>query len=433
MKLFISVLALTISLSLYAKEIPTASPEREGMSSERLQHVAAMNDRYTGPGKIAGTLTAIVRNGKIVHQSASGKKGADDERGIEMDDLFRIYSMSKPITATAAMQLYEQGKFHLTDPVSKFIPELKNLTVRKNGRVVPVQNQMTMQQLLSHTTGLSYGFDANDPVDQAYQKADLWSSKDLDDFIAKVAELPLMFEPGDRWHYSIAVDVTGLVVQRLSGQSFDAYLQEHIFDPLDMKDTFFQVPQDKMDRFLPNHFLNPQDGKAVALDPTGIGMPGFESCGAMCNYEEVTLYSGGGGLVSTLRDYVRFAEAMRDGELNGVRILSPKTVAYMRANHLPASIAAAGGSGEQPNLNDITQLGGFGFGLGFGVVTDTTASGTIGSAGQYYWGGAAGTVFWIDPVENIVVVSMMQLMGGWPSYRPDLRVATYQSLVESYE
>ena len=187
-----------------------------------------------------------------------------------------------------------------------------------------------------------------------------------------------------------------------------------------------------MDRFLPNHFLNPQDGKAVALDPTGIGMPGFESCGAMCNYEEVTLYSGGGGLVSTLRDYVRFAEAMRDGELNGVRILSPKTVAYMRANHLPASIAAAGGSGEQPNLNG-TSLGGFGFGLGFGVVTDTTASGTIGSAGQYYWGGAAGTVFWIDPVENIVVVSMMQLMGGWPSYRPDLRVATYQSLLESYE
>ncbi len=432
MKKLTTALMLALTLPAFAQEIPKTKPERAGMSSERLARVAEMNDLYTDSGKIAGTLTAVVRNGKIVHQSASGKKTVDGE-AIEMDDLFRIYSMTKPITATAAMQLYERGKFQLTDPVSRFIPELANLTVMKNGQIVPAQKQMTMQQLLSHTTGLSYGFDSNDPVDQAYQKADLWAAKDLDEFIARVAELPLKFEPGDQWHYSIAVDVTGLVVQRLSGQPFDEYLREHIFDPLDMHDTFFQVPADKMDRFLPNHYLDPQTGKPVKFDPDNPGgLPGFESCDAMCNYEEVTLFSGGGGLVSTLRDYVRYAEAMRNGELNGVRILSPKTVAYMRANHLPASTATSGNSGEQPNL--VGQpLGGFGFGLGFGILTDTAAQGVIGSAGQYYWGGAAGTVFWIDPVEDIVVVSMMQLMGGWPSYRPDLRVATYQAIIDSNE
>ena len=431
MRFLLSMIAAALALSVSAQELPTAKPEREGMSAERLQRVAQMNDRYTSAGKIAGTLTAVVRNGKIVHASASGQKSATDDRPIEIDDLFRIYSMSKPITAVAAMQLYEQGKFQLTDPVSKFIPELKDLKVMKNGKVVPAQNQMTMQQLLNHTAGLSYGFDPNDPVDQAYQKADLWGAKDLDEFIAKVAELPLKFEPGEQWHYSIAVDVTGLVVERLSGQSFDAYLKEHIFDPLDMTDTFFEVPEGKTDRFLPNHFLNPQDGKAVVMDG-GQGIPGFEHCGAMCDFENVTLYSGGAGLVSTLRDYVRFAEAMRDGELDGVRILSPKTVNYMSSNHLPSAIASGRGSGEQPNLVGDA-LGGFGFGLGFGIVTDTAANGAMGSAGQYYWGGAAGTVFWIDPVEDIVVVSMMQLMGGWPSYRPELRVATYQALTETNE
>ena len=430
--ILISLLAV-FAISVSAKELPTAKPEREGMSSERLERISAMNDRYTKSGKIAGTLTAVLRNGKVVHVSSSGKKSALDDRPIELDDLFRIYSMSKPITAVAAMQLYEQGKFQLTDPVSKFIPELKDLKVMKNGKVVPAQKQMTMQQLLNHTAGLSYGFDPNDPVDQAYQKADLWGAKNLDEFITKVAALPLKFEPGEQWHYSIAVDVTGLVVQRLSGQPFDEYLKEHIFEPLDMKDTFFEVPEKEIGRFLPNHFLNPQNGQAVVITPdTMVGLPGFANCRAMCNYTDVTLYAGGGGLVSTLRDYVRFAEAMRDGELEGTRILSSKTVNYMRSNHLPSAIASGGGSGEQPNLVG-DPLGGFGFGLGFGIVTDTAANGAIGSAGAYYWGGAAGTVFWIDPVENIVVVSMMQLMSGWPAYRPDLRVATYQALLDTYE
>ena len=431
--LCLAAAALSIA-SAYAGELRSVRAESEGMSSARLALVDAMNHRYTDTGKIAGTATAILRNGKIVHQSAAGVKGVNDPRPIAMDDLFRIYSMTKPITAAAAMQLYEQGKFQLTDPVSKFIPELKNLQVYRSGELVAVQREMTMQQLLNHTAGFSYGFDAANPVDKMYIDADLWAARDLDDFIARVAKLPLMFEPGERWHYSVAVDVTGAVVERLSGQRLDNYLAEHLFAPLDMRDTFFAVPADKADRLLPNHLLDRATGKPIdmaeAQKTSGAPNLLFRSCRAMCDYENVTLFSGGGGLVSTLRDYVRFAEAMRTGSLDGVRILSPKTIAYMSQNHLPASISAAGRSGEQPNLGG-NALPGFGFGLGFGVVTDTAAQGVIGSPGQYYWGGAAGTVFWIDPVERIVVVSMMQLMSGWPSYRPDLRVATYQAINQS--
>ena len=333
--------------------------------------------------------------------------------------------MTKPITATALMQLYEQGKFHLSDPVHKFVPELKDVQVlNEDGQRVPVERPMTMQQLLTHTTGMSYGFNPmNDPVDKLYVGAKLWAAKDLDDFAARLAELPLKFQPGAQWHYSIAVDVTGLVVQRLSGQRFDEYLAEHIFAPLGMKDTFFAVPEAKAERFLPNHIMNPQTGKMMTIPN--------DSSDAMRNYFDVSLFSGGGGLVSTAMDYMRFAEAMRNGgELNGVRILGAKTVDYMSSNHLDASISAEG-SGEAPTLN--AALRGFGFGLGFGLVLDPAAGGVIGSIGEFSWGGAAGTVFWIDPVEEIVVVSMIQLMSSpWP-LRSDLKVATYQALIDSYQ
>jgi CubicO group peptidase (beta-lactamase class C family) len=430
-----TIALLLLCMNVAARDLPTTKAERLGMSTPRLQQIKQINQRYVDEGKIAGISTAVARNGKIVHFETVGSKGVEDARALAKDDLFRIYSMSKPITAAAAMQLYERGYFQLSDPVSKFIPELANLTVMKEGMAVPATNTMTMQQLLSHTAGFSYGFDAQDPVDKLYIEADLWGSANLDDFASKLGKLPLKFEPGEQWHYSVAVDVTGLVVQRLSGQRFDEYLSEHIFKPLGMMDTFFVVPDDKLARFLPNHFLDPETKKPRLLSPEGSSEPGaniFENCRAMCDYQDVTLFSGGGGLVSTTMDYMRFAEAMRNGgTFDGARILSPKTVAYMTTNHLPASIAG-GGSGEQPTLVG-TALPGFGFGLGFGLVTDTAASSVMGSVGEYYWGGAAGTVFWIDPVEEIVVVSMMQLMGGWPSYRADLKVATYQSLLESYQ
>ena len=419
------VVGLLFCAVALARPLPTVKPEREGFSADRLARITEITQSYVDEGKLAGVITMVARRGRIVHFETVGNKGVDDKRPLAKDDLFRIYSMTKPITAVAAMQLYEQGGFHLSDPVSKYVPELKGLQVLNDvGGLEPVEREMTMQQLLTHTTGLSYGFDPqNDPVDKAYVGATLWASKDLDDFAARLAELPLKFHPGDKWHYSVAVDVTGLVVQRISGQSFDEYLAEHIFTPLQMVDTSFSVPEDKMDRFLPNHFINPETG-ALTTIPAGPG-------GAMSDYQNVTLFSGGGGLVSTTMDYMRFAEAMRNGgELDGQRILSPKTVSYMAQNHLPASISS-GGNGEQPTLG--SPLRGFGFGLGFGLVTDPAAGGVMGSAGEFNWGGAAGTVFWIDPVEEITVVGMIQLMGSPYPFRSDLKVATYQALTESLE
>ncbi|NKB98299.1 MAG: serine hydrolase [Pseudomonadales bacterium] len=415
-----------------ANPLPVTKAERVGMSAERLDRITQMTQKYVDEGKLAGAITMVARDGKLVHFEAVGNKGVADPRPLEKDDLFRIYSMTKPITATAAMQLYEQGEFHMNDPVHKFIPEFKDLMVlNADGEQVSVKNHMTMQQLLSHTAGMSYGFDPlNDPVDKLYMEANLWDHEDLDSFIKTVSKLPLKFEPGNAWNYSIAVDVTGAVVERISGQSFDEYLQEHIFDPLDMDDTFFQVPADKKARFLPNNYWDPQNNKLVAMDAellvqTGALLPGASKKSAMFNFDEVSLYSGGGGLVSSAMDYLKFAEMMRNGgELGGVRILGEKTVKYMAKNHLAAS-----NSVSIPGEHGL----GTGFGLGFGVIADTVNTGVLGSNGEFSWGGAAGTIFWIDPVEELVVVGMIQLMGSPWTLRSDLKVATYQAITDSYD
>ena len=432
--------ALGFTNAPMAKPLPATKAERVGMSTERLERITQMTQAYVDEGKLAGVITMVARDGKLVHFEAVGNKGADDPRPLEKDDLFRIYSMTKPITATAAMQLYEQGKFHMNDPVHKFIPEFKDLTVlNEEGEQVPVINHMTMQQLLSHTTGMSYGFDPqNDPVDKLYVEAKLWDHEDLDSLMKTVSTLPLKFEPGSAWNYSIAVDVTGAVVERISGQSFDEYLEAHIFDPLAMNDTFFQLPAEKKARFLPNNYWDPQNNKLVAMDAkllvqTGALLPGASEKSAMFNFDEVSLYSGGGGLISTAMDYLKFAKMMRNGgELGGVRILGDKTVKYMAKNHLTASITTSG-VGEFPVSIPGEHGLGAGFGLGFGVVADTVTTGVLGSNGEFSWGGAAGTVFWIDPVEEMVVVGMIQLMGSPWKLRSDLKVAAYQAITESYE
>lgn len=232
-----------------------------------------------------------------------------------------------------------------------------------------------------------------------------------------LGELPLKYHPGTKWHYSVAVDVTGLIVERLSNQPFDEYLHDHIFEPLGMMDTFFSVPDDKFDRFLPNHRWDAKNAKLVTLGEQSV-----------TSFQNVTMFSGGGGLVSTAMDYLRFAEMLRNGgSLDGNRILGPKTIEFMTLNHLPSSISA-GGSGEAPTLGNRS-LNGFGFGLGFGLVTDVAASGVMGSAGEYSWGGAAGTIFWVDPVEDFVMVAMIQLMGSPWSLRSDLKIAVNQAIV----
>ena len=415
----ISLLVTTLigfAADTHAADLEIASPEGVGMSEQRLAQIADITQRYVDEGKLAGVITMVARHGKLVHFEVVGSRGAEDKRALEKDDLFRIYSMSKPITAVAAMQLYEQGKFQLSDPISKFVPELEHLTVL-NGEGEEPAGPITMQQLLTHTAGFSYGFDPNDPVDKLYRDSAALGAKDLDEFTARLAELPLKYHPGTQWHYSVAVDVTGLIVERLSGQPFDEYLQQHIFEPLGMTDTFFSVPTDKWDRFLPNHRWDREKEQLITLGPRSYD-----------RFQDVTMFSGGGGLVGTAMDYMRFAEMLRNGgSLDGNRILSPRTIEFMTMNHLPASISS-GGSGEAPGLGG-RRLNGFGFGLGFGLVTDVAASGVMGSVGEYNWGGAAGTIFWVDPVEDFVVVAMIQLMGSpWP-LRSELKIAVNQAIV----
>ena len=411
-----AVVAATMLADAVTGDLREAKPASAGMSEERLERITAMTQRYVDESKLAGVVTLVAREGRIVHFEAVGSRGAEDDRPLTKDALFRIFSMTKPITAVAAMMLYEEGKFQLSDPVSKFVPELSDLQVLVDGELQPAEQDMTMLHLLTHTCGLSYGFNPADPVDKQYNEAQIWQSRDLDEFAERIGRLPLAFEPGERWHYSVAVDITGLVVQRLSGMSFDAFLKERIFDPLGMEDTFFNVPQDKMHRLLPNHRWNGGEEQLEQLSEE-----------SFVRYTDQTLFSGGGGLVSSTMDYLRFAEMVRrGGELDGVRLLSPRTVAFMTSNHLPAAVEG-GGTGENPFGPGVS---GFGFGLGWGIVTNEVASKVLGSAGEYNWGGAAGTVFWVDPVEEMVVVGMIQLMGSpWP-LRAELKVLANQAIVD---
>ena len=402
------------------------------MSSVQLQRLSQLASKYVAEGRVPGIVNLVMRNGKIVHLEAVGNRGVDDETPMQLDDLFRIYSMTKPITSVAAMQLYEEGKFQLSDPVTKFVPELHGLNVlNDDGTLSPVEREMTMHQLLMHTAGFSYGFHPyRDPVDRLYVAADLTKAPDLEGFVSKLAELPLRSQPGEIYHYSVAVDVTGLVIERLSGLPLDEYIDTKILKPLQMNDTFFEVPSTKRERFVQNHFINPDTGSLVNVDYAPAPY-GYRKGVALSDYFDVSLISGGAGLVSTALDYARFAEMLRrGGSLDGARILGPKSIGFMTRNHLSEDSMHA--AWEQMPTPDIGRPG-FGFGLGFGVVTDAAALGVLGSDGEYNWGGAAGTIFWVDPVEELVVVSLIQLMQSpWP-LRADVQVAVYQALTESYE
>lgn len=418
--MLIAVIVLC-SVPGFAKDPGRTSAEKVGMSSERLERLSALNQKYVDEGKLAGVVTMIARHGKIVHVSAAGTYGVDNEKPLTEDTLFRIYSMSKPITAVALMTLYEEGAFQLSDPVSKFLPQFEKMKVWKKDHYEDAENQITMHQLLTHTSGLTYGFHRNTPVDQRYQDDKLLGAKDLNEFIDKLTKIPLLFEPGERWHYSVAADVLGAVAEKISGQSYDAFLKQQIFDPLDMDDTFFSVPEEKLERFPANHWWNAKESKLVAMEKES---PINQS------FTDTTLFSGGAGLVSTIGDYMKFTEMLRSGgSLNGARILSPKTIQYMTQNHLAATVQATG-SGESPTINLQSVWKGVGFGLGFGIVTDPAQSGVIASPGVYSWGGAAGTIFWIDPEEDLVAIGMMQLMGSpWP-FRSEMMVMTYQAIDE---
>jgi len=407
----------TTAANLSSRVLARTTPESVGMSSERLTRLHDAMQTLVDDGRLAGITTMIARHGQIADFQSYGYRDMEAADSMAEDDIFRIYSMSKPITGVALMMLYEEGKFRLSDPVRRYIPEFADLKVAAswgpNGPVLEdADHAMTIRELMTHTAGLAYGIGDPHPADRLYaSEGVLASDQTLKDMIDKLAELPLRQQPGTRWTYSIAVDVQGYLVEVLSGQPFDEFLQESIFDPLGMVDTGFHVPSENHGRFAQVYGYD-EDGALVA-PPTPDASEGPRSF-----LDPATFFSGGGGLVSSTMDYMRFCQMLLNGgELDGVRILSPTTVDMMSSNHLPRDM------GEYAP--------GVGFGLDFSVVLDPVEAGSV-SIGEYSWGGAAGTWFWIDPVEELVFVGMIQQFGGGrPDVRSLSRQLTYGAITES--
>ncbi len=416
MKTTVLLCLLLLVAPLQAEERANLTPEAVGFSSARLSKVSEFVDREILAGRLAGAVTMIARHGEIVHFESAGRYGLDDDRPLDTDALFRIFSMTKPITTVAAMILYEEGAFHLGEPVAKYLPALEGMSLLVDGQLVAPNNTMTIEQLMTHTAGLTNGWHVEHPVERAYRDAALQNSPDLDAFIKTLGTLPLRFEPGTRYHYSVATDVLGALVERLSGQTLEQFFHERIFEPLGMRDTYFNVPAEKADRLARDHLWDAERQQIVPM-PDGLLPP----------TSGVTLFSGGGGLISTAKDYWRFCEMLRrGGHLEGVRILGPKTVQAMTMARLTPEVRDNGAT-EYPASHLYP---GQSYGLGFGVITDPAQSQVISSQGEYSWGGIANTKFWIDPEEDLVVILMTQVIGAPYSdrLRFDLKVATYQAL-----
>ncbi len=405
----------------------TARPEDVGLDSARLAQIDRhLQEQYIDRDKIPGALTVVARRGEVVHASALGQRDRERGRPVELDTLFRIYSMSKPITSVALMQLHEEARFRLTDPVHRFIPEWKDLGVYVTGNhphfvTRPCERPMTVRDLLTHTSGLTYGFMERTNVDAAYRKLGVGERKPgstLRDMVQQLATLPLEFAPGTAWNYSVATDVCGHLVEVISGLPFDRYLEKHVFRPLGMNETGFRVPDALRDRFAACYVRGPRKRLRLEDDPEDSPYLG-----------DVTFFSGGGGLVSTAGDYLRFCQALLNGgSLDGVRILGPRTLDLMTRNHLPdgqdLSDAAVGMFSETP-------YDGTGFGLGFSITCDVVKGQNVGSVGEYAWGGAASTIFWIDPAEELIVVFMTQLMPSRTfDFRGQLKAIVYGALVD---
>jgi CubicO group peptidase (beta-lactamase class C family) len=407
-----SLLIVAFFGQVSAADLATARPESVGMSSARLQKLTASMQELADSKQLSGVVTMVAKDGKIVHFETAGQRDVVTGAPMTKDTLFRIYSMTKPITGVAMMLLFEDGKWQLNDPVSKHIPEFANLKIAKvnpeSGTVTQVEpdHPMTMRELMSHSGGLTYGVFGSTAVDAMYTKANVLDpNQSLQAMIDKLAKLPLLSQPGADWHYSVSVDVQGYLVEKLSGKTFPEFLEERLFDPLKMKDTAFYVPSDKMDRFAA-FYTTDKEGKLVP-------MPG------VADYSKPPVMpSGGGGLASTTSDYMRFCQMLLNGgELDGVRILSPLSVKLMRTDVLPE-----GTPGASP---------GVGFGLDFAVVKDPQLAGGYYGEGTYYWGGYAGTWFWIDPVYNLIVIGMIQHRSdNMPDVRAISRSLTYQAIIK---
>jgi len=423
MKKLYSTLLIIINLTplFLIAQINYSSPEEQGIFGDKLDEVSKISENLVNDNKVSNITTIINRNGKIVYFQSFGKRAFESDKAIKKNDLYRIYSMTKPIVSLAIMQLYERELFKLDDPVEKFLPEFSEIKVlTDDGSLKTPKQMMTIKNLLNHTAGLSYGWTYH-PVDQKYYKAGLYDSKGSDDFISRVSNLPLRFSPGEKFYYSIATDVLGVLVEKISGVPLDLYLKKHIFDPLGMVDTFFKVPVNKRDRFIPNYSYNNKIKKAEKLNNEY-----FSNKPSSRSYYNPEFLSGGGGLVSTAEDFMIFAESLRnDGELNGVRIINEETLNLMIKNQLPDDVEFTGSSGEPQNwYGDSIK-----FGLGFGIINDPEYLKSSGSKGEYFWSGAAGTFFWIDPEKEIIVVTLIQLMNNPYPIRQQIKEAVYQSLI----
>jgi len=418
-----SLAAILVQPALSAThDLPSASAESEGMSNERLAQLRSGMKELVDQGRLAGVVTMVSRHGKVVEFDAAGKRDIAANAPMQKDSIFRIYSMSKPITGVAMMILFEEGKWQLNDPVAKYIPEFAKLKVygtdANNNVVMKDQaHPVTMRELMSHSGGFTYGFFSNTAVDKLQIDADLLNPNNtLDEFIKRVAKLPLNSQPGSEWHYSISVDIQGYIVQKLSGMPFEEFLEKRIFKPLGMVDTAFYVPKEKLNRFA-EFYSYDKDGK---LQVVGV-KDGLNHDFAA----KPTLSSGGGGLVSTATDYMRFCQMLLNGgQLDGTRILAPLSVELMHTNVLA------------PNVPILAP--GAGFGLDFAIYTDPVAAGGYYGKGSYWWGGAAGTWFWIDPVNDLIVLGMIQqaagtgaaAAGGVPDVRGLSHAWTYQAIVK---
>jgi CubicO group peptidase (beta-lactamase class C family) len=399
-------------------------PDVAGMDAARLERITEhFESHYIEPGKIAGCQITVVRGGHVAYYRSLGLRDRERQLPMTDDTIFRIYSMTKPIASVALMQLYERGMFQLLDPVHRYIPEWRTLQV---GEVQPDQSiklvkpnrPMNVRDVLMHTTGLPGALMPDNPIDEKFaeERAAIAKGLTLEAVTALLAEHPLKFHPGTHWNYGLSTDIVGRLVEILSGQRLDEYLKEHIFEPLGMVDTGFDVPEQSHDRLSSNYLYRPANTPSLMDDA------------ATSRYLRPRSYlSGAGGLVSTTHDYVAFCQALANGgQLNGRRIIGRKTIELMTRNHLPGGGTlmdlAVGGFGE-------AGFEGVGFGLGFAVGLGPAATAMAGSAGDYYWGGAASTAFWIDPAEDLFVVFMTQLFPSMAyPFRAQLRALVYQAI-----
>jgi CubicO group peptidase (beta-lactamase class C family) len=397
--LFASTLALGLATGLHhaAGQTPQA-PARHAFSAAGLARLDSVMQAHVSGGKLPGIVVAVSRHGELVHWKAFGARSVEANDPMDRNDLFRIYSMTKPITSTAVMMLVEEGRIGLDDPVARYLPVMAHAKVGTGPEVAAQARPMTVRDLLRHTSGLTYGLFGETPVDSAYRKANLFTrSTSLDDLVIRLSELPLVAQPGALWNYGFSTDVLGRIVEIVSGKPLDRFFQERILGPLGMDDTFFEVPKEKRSRFT-GYYAKPGPNRFVLFDSPDTGT----------YTRPPRLLLGGLGLVSSASDYLRFARMiMNGGELDGVRLLRPETAAQMTREQLPAGLTPISLGGRT--------LAGTGFGLGFSVAVEA-ADPSTGPAGTFGWSGYANTFFWIDPKNELVGLIMTQFFPyqPWP-------------------